>query len=266
MTLSLTTATILGLGFLFVMSALGAALVYLFRKGISQKINSIFLGFASGIMIAASIWSLLIPAMEMSQERWGKWSFLPAAIGFLVGGLFFVLIDKIVPHFHTGTEEEDGPRSSMKKSAKLFLAVTLHNIPEGLSVGFAFGAAASFGTEAAIVAALGLALGIGIQNFPEGAAVSLSLKAVTGSNKKSFLLGMGSGAVEPVSGVLGFLFATQIASLQPWLLALSAGAMIFVVAEDLIPSMKLNNESSHTASWGLMVGFVIMMILDVALG
>lgn len=263
--MSHTFMTILGISFIFVMTTLGAALVFLFRNGISEKINSIFLGFASGIMIAASVWSLLIPAMSMSEEGWGKWSFVPAAIGFMLGGLFLVIIDKIVPHFHQGTNHEEGPHSSLKKSIKLFLAVTIHNIPEGLSVGFVFGAAASLGTTAAYASALGLALGIGIQNFPEGAAVALPMKKVTGSNKKSFLLGMGSGAVEPLSAILGYFLAAQIETLQPWLLAFAAGAMIFVVTEDLIPDMKLNS-ISHAASWGLMLGFVIMMILDVALG
>jgi zinc transporter, ZIP family len=263
--MSHSVSAILGIAFIFVMTTLGASLVFLFKKGISEKINSVFLGFASGIMIAAAVWSLLIPSMNMSQG-WGKWSFVPAAIGFLLGGGFLVLIDKVVPHFHSGTNQEEGPRSSLKKSMKLFLAVTIHNIPEGLSVGFAFGAAASLGTDAAFVAALGLALGIGIQNFPEGAAVSLPMKQETGSSKKAFLLGMGSGAVEPVSAIVGYFFAMQIETLQPWLLAFSAGAMIFVVAEDLIPSMKLSNSASHAASWGLMAGFVMMMILDVALG
>ncbi len=262
--MSHTISTIFGICFIFIMTTSGAALVYFFRQGISHKINSIFLGFASGIMIAASIWSLLLPSISMSSD-WGKWNFLPAVIGFLAGGFFLVLIDKIIPHFHPGTRCEEGPHSSLKKSTKLFLAITIHNIPEGLSVGFAYGAAASLGTDAALISALGLAIGIGIQNFPEGAAVSLPMKIATGSNRKSFLMGMWSGAVEPVAAVLGYFLAAQIEILQPWLLSFAAGAMIFVVTEDLIPDMKLNNKS-HTASWGLMVGFVVMMALDVALG
>lgn len=261
--MSHTTMTVLGICFIFLMTTLGASLVFFF-KNISQKTNSIFLGFASGIMIAASIWSLLIPAMEQSAG-WGKWSFVPAAIGFLLGGLFLVLIDKIVPHFHQGTQHEEGMHSSLKKSTKLFLAITIHNIPEGLSVGFAFGAAASLGTDAALISALGLALGIGIQNFPEGAAVSLPMKQAVGNSRKAFLFGMGSGAVEPVCAVLGFFLASYIEVLQPWLLAFSAGAMIFVVAEDLIPDIKFDDDS-HIGIWGLMFGFVLMMILDVALG
>ena len=262
--MSHTISTIFGISFIFIMTTLGAALVFFFRKGISEKVNSIFLGIASGIMIAASIWSLLIPAMNMSSD-WGKWSFVPAAVGFLFGGLFLVLIDKAVPHFHQGTNHEEGPHSSLKKSTKLFLAITIHNIPEGLAVGFAFGASSSLGSDAAFVAASGLALGIGIQNFPEGAAVSLPMRKATGSTKRSFLMGMGSGVVEPIAAVLGYFLAAQIEILQPWLLAFAAGAMIFVVTEDLIPDMKLDN-LSHGASWGLMFGFVLMMILDVALG
>lgn len=259
-----TFSTIFGICFIFIMTTLGAALVYCFRKGISEKVNSIFLGFASGIMIAASVWSLLIPSMDMSEE-WGKLSFLPAAIGFLLGGLFLVILDEAVPHLHQGTKCEEGPHSRLKKSTKLFLAVTMHNIPEGLSVGFAFGAAASVGSDAAFLAALGLAVGIGIQNFPEGAAVALPMKMATGSSNRSFLMGMGSGAVEPVAAVLGYFLAAQMQALQPWLLSFAAGAMIFVIAEDLIPSMKLDNKS-HAAVWGLMFGFVLMMALDVALG
>lgn len=259
-----TLTTILGIGFVFIMTTLGSSLVFFFKNSISEKINSIFLGFASGIMIAASIWSLLIPSIDMSVA-WGKWNFVPAAVGFLLGGMFLVLMDKVVPHFHQGTNQEEGPHSTLKKSTKLFLAITIHNIPEGLSVGFAFGAAASLGTDGAFISALGLALGIGIQNFPEGAAVALPMKKSTGSNKKSFMMGMCSGAVEPIAAIVGYFLSVHIEMLQPWLLAFSAGAMIFVVTEDLIPDMKLDS-ISHAASWGLMIGFVLMMVLDVALG
>lgn len=262
--MSHTFMTFGGIGFIFLMTTLGASSVFFFRKGISARLNAVFLGFAAGIMVAASVWSLLIPAMELSAG-WGKFCFVPAAVGFLAGGLFLVILDKVVPHFHQGVQQEEGPRSALSKTVKLFLAVTIHNIPEGLSVGFAFGAAALAGTDAAYAAALGLALGIGIQNFPEGAAVSLPMKMATGNTKKPFLMGMGSGAVEPVAALLGYLLATQLIALQPWLLAFAAGAMIFVVAEDLIPDMKIDSQS-HAASWGLMVGFVLMMILDVALG
>lgn len=260
--MSTTAMVLLGICFIFIMTTLGAVLVFFFKKDISHKTNTLFLGFAAGIMIAASVWSLLIPSIENSNM--GKLSWLPAAVGFIIGGFFLILIDKIVPHMHqSGTEE--GPHTSLKKSTKLFLAVTIHNIPEGLAVGFAFGAAATLGENAAYFAALGLAIGIGIQNFPEGAAIALPMKKATGSSKKAFMYGFLSGVVEPIFAVLGYFLAAYISVLQPWLLAFAAGAMIFVVAEDLIPDAKLI-EHPHLGTWGVMVGFVIMMILDVALG
>lgn len=216
-------------------------------------------------MVAASIWSLIMPAINMSEETFGKFAWFPAAAGIILGGIVLALLDKIVPHMHNGTQQEEGPRSHFSKSMKMFFAVTLHNIPEGLAVGFAFGAAAVAGDNAAYISALGLAIGMGIQNFPEGAAVSLPMRQVTGSSKKAFLFGMGSGAVEPISAVIGFLLASQLIILQPWLLAFSAGAMLFVVAEDLIPDANIS-ENPHNGTWGFMIGFIIMMILDVALG
>ena len=257
-----TAMTIFGFSIIFVATTLGAAVVFLFRKDVSEKVNSLFLGFAAGIMIAASIWSLLVPALDSAAD-WGKLSFVPVAVGFLVGGIFLVVIDKLVPHFHVGTEQEEGLPSSIGKPTKMFLAVTIHNIPEGLAVGFAFSGAALLGTHAAMVAALGLAIGVAIQNIPEGAAVSLPLKNATGSSVKSFLFGMGSGAVEPVAAVLGFFLATALAPFLPWFLSFAAGAMIFVVAEDLIPDARIP-EHSHLSTWGVMIGFVLMMI--VALG
>ena len=176
-----------------------------------------------------------------------------------------MLIDKLVPHVHKGTNEEEGLKSHLNKSAKLFLAVTIHNIPEGLAVGFAFGAAAALGEEGAFVSALGLAVGMAIQNFPEGAAVSLPMKTATGSRSKAFLYGMGSGAVEPVFAVVGYFLAANLTAAQPWFLAFAAGAMIFVVVEDLIPDAHLS-EHPHFGTWGAMLGFAVMMALDVALG
>ncbi len=260
-----TLMTILGFFILFAMTTLGSALVYLFRGEISERINTLFLGFAAGVMIAASVWSLLIPAMEQSEEAWGAWSFVPAAVGFLLGALFLVLLDKIIPHFHSGTQEEEGPHVAMRKSIKLFLAVAIHNIPEGLAVGFAFGAAAALGETAAYVSALALAVGIGIQNFPEGAAVTFPLKESLGSRHKAFLCGAASGAVEPLSAVVGYFLAAALTSLQPWFLAFSAGAMVFVVAEDLIPDAHVSRHP-HLGTWGVVAGFLVMMILDVALG
>lgn len=257
---------ILGISFIFAMTTAGAATVYFFKKDISPKINTLLLGFASGIMIAASVWSLLIPALEdLNYASWGTFSWAPAAVGFIIGGFFLVLLDKVVPHIHKGTNLEEGPHTSLKKSTKLFLAVTIHNIPEGLAVGFAFGAAETIGQPAAYIAALGLAIGIGIQNLPEGAAVALPLKNDLKSRNKAFLFGMASGAVEPVFAVIGYFLAAHISILQPWLLAFAAGAMIFVVAEDLIPDAKMSDDP-HLGTWGVMAGFVIMMVLDVALG
>lgn len=260
-----TLITILGFSIIFIMTTLGSSLVFFFKKDISQSINSMLLGLAGGIMVAASIWSLIIPSIDMSEATFGKFAWFPAATSIIIGGLLLALLDKIVPHMHNGTHQEEGPRSHFSKSMKLFFAVTLHNIPEGLAVGFAFGAAAVTGDTAAYISALGLAIGIGIQNFPEGAAVSLPMKQVTGSSKKAFLFGMGSGVVEPLSAIVGFFLASHLIMLQPWLLAFSAGAMLFVVAEDLIPDANLS-ENPHTGTWGFMIGFIIMMILDVALG
>lgn len=262
--MSYTALTVLGFSLIFLSTTLGSSLVFFFKREISEKLNTLFWGFAAGIMIAASVWSLLIPSIEAASD-WGTWSFVPAATGFVAGGLFLVLLDKIVPHFHSGTNEDEGPQTSLNKPVKMFLAVTIHNIPEGLAVGFAFGAAGALGTDVAYVSALGLALGIAIQNFPEGAAVSLPLKQATGSRGKAFAFGVGSGAVEPVSAVLGYFLAAYLTAAQPWLLAFAAGAMIFVVVEDLIPDAKLDAHP-HLGTWGVMIGFVLMMVLDVALG
>lgn len=256
--------TILGISIIFIATTLGSTLVYFFKKDISKKTNTLFLGFASGIMIAASIWSLLIPSIE-GASSYGKFSIVPAALGFIIGGVFLVVLDKIIPHFHPGVGVEEGIKSNLKKSLKLFFAVTLHNIPEGLAVGFAFGAAKASGDMGAYYSALGLAIGIAIQNFPEGAAVSLPMKAETNSNTKAFLYGTASGVVEPISAIIGFFLASQLITLQPWFLAFAAGAMIFVVAEDLIPDAKMD-ENPHLGTWALMFGFVIMMVLDVILG
>ena len=262
--MSNTLITIIGFSIIFLMTTLGSSLVFFFKKDISQSVNSLLLGLAGGIMVAASIWSLIIPSIDMSEASFGKFAWFPAASSIILGGLLLALLDKVVPHMHNGTHQEEGPRSHFSKSMKLFFAVTLHNVPEGLAVGFAFGAASVVGDTASYISALGLAIGIGIQNFPEGAAISLPMKQVTGSSKKAFLFGMGSGVVEPLSAIVGFFLASHLIVLQPWLLAFSAGAMLFVVAEDLIPDANLS-ENPHTGTWGFMIGFIIMMILDVAL-
>ena len=256
--------TILGFALIFVATTLGAAMVYLFRKELSPKLNTILLGFAGGVMIAASIWSLILPAIEDSSS-WGKWSFTPAAVGLIIGAAFMVLIDKVVPHFHKGTGEEEGLHSGLSKPTKMFLAMTIHNVPEGLAVGFAFGGAALIGSQEAFLGALGLAIGIAVQNFPEGAAVSLPMASQLGSKHKAFLYGAFSGIVEPVAAVVGYFLATAIAGAMPWLLSFAAGAMLFVVVEDLIPDAHLE-EHPHLGTYGIMAGFIVMMVLDVALG
>lgn len=255
--------TILGFTIIFAATTLGAATVFLFKKQLSPKLNTLILGFAAGVMIAASIWSLLLPSIDQSSD-WGKWAFVPALVGFLVGGLFMVVIDKVVPHIHVSGEAE-GPKSNFTKTTKLFMAVTIHNIPEGLAVGFAFGGALADNTTAAFMGALGLAIGMSIQNFPEGAAIALPMQNVTGSKWKSFLLGSASGIVEPVFAVIGYFLASALTVAQPWFLAFAAGLMIFVVAEDLIPDAHLE-ENSHLGTWGVMLGFALMMVLEVALG
>lgn len=255
---------VIGMISIFLATTLGASLVYLFKKEISSKANTVFLGFASGIMISASIWSLLMPAIDQSEDL-GKLQLLPAVIGFILGGVFLVVLDKVVPHIHHSTDEEEGIKNHLSKPMKLFLAVTIHNIPEGLAVGFAFGAANMINTEAAILSALGLTIGIAVQNFPEGAALSLPMKSETGSKNKAFLFGALSGIVEPIAAIIGFFLASYITPLQPWLLSFAAGAMIFVVVEDLIPEAKLE-ENPHLATWSFMAGFIVMMILDITLG
>lgn len=257
--------TIFAITFIFLMTALGSALVFCFKKEIPQKLNAILLSGASGVMIAASIWSLLLPAIEQAKEYWGKMTFIPIGAGFLFGGCFLLLLDEILPclttKFRRGRKERG---KGLSGSAKLFLAVTLHNIPEGIAVGFALGAAHAIGRMAAYLSALGLAVGMGIQNFPEGAAVALPIKAETGSKTKGFLLGVCSGVVEPIFAALGFFLAAYLRPLQPWLLSFSAGAMMFVVAEELIPEANANGSAPVTAL-GLMLGFAFMMILDVTL-
>lgn len=255
--------TILGFTIIFAATTLGAAMVFLFKKEISPKLNTVILGFAAGVMIAASIWSLLLPSLEGASD-WENLAFVPALVGFLVGGLFMVVLDKIIPHLHKSGMDE-GPRNNFKKTTKLFMAVTIHNIPEGLAVGFAFGGAFADGSTAAFMGALGLAIGMSIQNFPEGAAVALPMRAVTGSKWKSFIYGTATGVVEPIFAVAGYFLAASLSVAQPWFLAFAAGLMIFVVAEDLIPDAHME-ENSHLGTWGVMVGFALMMVLEVALG
>ena len=262
--MSNTGFLILGISIVFIATTSGAALIYIFRKSISAKINSIVLGFAGGVMIAASMFGLIMPAVEQS-EYLGNLNFLPASIGVLIGALFLVFIDKIIPHIHSNNKVEGLKAKNLNKSSKLFLAVTIHNIPEGLAIGFAFGNAIIIGTTAAYIAALGLSIGIAIQNLPEGLAVSAPIFNSTNNKNKAFIFGMLSGIVEPIFALLGLLLAGVLSSIMPWLLAFSAGAMIFVTIEDLLPDV-ITSHTSHFGEWGFMIGFVVMMILDIALG
>lgn len=255
---------LLGTGFTFLMTVLGAATVFFFKKEINLNITKIFLGFAAGVMIAASVWSLLIPAIEMANEQ-GIQGWIPAAGGFILGGLFLFALDNLLPHLHTNSDEPEGMKSNFKKSTMLVLAVTLHNIPEGMAVGLAFGMAAQTTGSVTIAGAIALAIGMGLQNFPEGAAISLPLKNAGLSNKKSFIFGSLSGIVEPIAGVIAVFIVGSLTSIMPWLLSFAAGAMIYVVVEELIPEAHLG-EHSHFGTTGVMLGFMIMMILDVALG
>ena len=258
--------TILGVSLIGIATMAGSAMVYFFKNTFSEKFNKIFLGFAAGVMIAASVWSLIIPAIELSDSQ-GVPGWIPAAIGFAVGGLVLLAIDKLVPHFHPEGKVEEGLPSKLSTSSKLFLAMTIHNVPEGLAVGFAFGAAFVSGQPAMFLAALGLSIGMSLQNFPEGAAVALPLKKELGNAHKAFGLGAISAVVEPISAVIGIFLAIfgAGAGLMPWLLAFAAGMMVYVTVEELIPQAHLG-EHSDFGTWGLMIGFMVMMILDVALG
>ena len=254
-----------GTGFTFLMTTLGAALVFFFRKTINGAIQKIFLGFAAGVMIAASVWSLLIPAIERAEES-GQVGWIPAAGGFVLGIAFLYLIDLFIPHLHPATNKKEGLSSSMKRTSLLVMAVTIHNIPEGIAVGLSFAIAAqNVGDPSSLAAAAALAIGIGIQNFPEGAAISLPLRQEGTSVGRSFFLGSMSGIVEPVFGILTVLIAGAVAPYMPWLLSFAAGAMMYVVVEELIPEAHLG-EHSNTGTMGVMAGFLLMMILDVALG
>ena len=248
----------------FLGTVLGSACVFFLRKNIGDLVQRALTGFAAGVMVAASIWSLLIPAMEQSAAM-GKWSFVPAVAGFWVGILFLLLLDHVIPHLHMKSEEAEGPKKSWQKSTMLLLAVTLHNIPEGMAVGLSFALAAQSGDPAALTGAMALAVGMGIQNFPEGAAISLPLRQEGMGKWKAFFYGSMSGIVEPIFGILTVLIAGSITPLMPWLLAFAAGAMLYVVTEELIPEAHLGSHS-NIGTLGVMAGFLIMMVLDVALG
>jgi ZIP family zinc transporter len=247
-------------------TAAGAALV-VFTKTVNRKLMDCMLGFAAGVMIAASFWSLLAPGIEMAEQM-GRNPWLTAVIGFLGGGIFMRVTDRLLPHLHPGLsiKHSEGIKTSWQRSTLLVLAITLHNIPEGLAVGVAFGAVAAGLPSATIGSAIALAIGIGLQNFPEGAAVSLPLRREGMGRTKSFLMGQASGMVEPVAGVLGAMFVIHMQSVLPYALCFAAGAMIFVVVEELIPESQRLEANIDSVTMSTMAGFSLMMILDVALG
>lgn len=269
MSLSFAMQALLATSFTWGLTALGAALVYFF-KTINRNVFNFMLGFASGVMIAASFWSLLEPAIKMADTQ-GTTSWFVVAVGFGFGGLFLYIADKTVPHMHFGmNHEKEGIPTKLKRNILLVFSITLHNIPEGLAVGVAFGAIQYVTGDplAATLSAIGLAIGIGIQNFPEGAAVSIPLRQEGLSRNKAFFYGQASGLVEPIAGVLGAILVTSISTILPYALAFAAGAMIYVVVEELIPEaqQKITSKGAHYATFGLMLGFIVMMVLDVALG
>lgn len=248
----------------FIGTVLGAGCVFFMKKSIPSGLQKGLNGFAAGVMVAASIWSLLIPAMEQS-EGMGKLSFVPAAVGFWVGVLFLLVLDHVIPHMHMSGEQEEGPRSNLKKTTKLVLAVALHNIPEGMAVGAVFAGVLTGAGEVTLMGALALAIGIAIQNFPEGAIISMPLRGEGLSRKKSFWYGVVSGVVEPLGAVITILAAGVIVPALPYFLSFAAGSMLYVVVEELIPEMA---EGKHSNAGTIMfaIGFTLMMVLDVALG
>ena len=254
----------IGTGFTFLMTVLGAATIFLFKNEMKESVQSMLLGFAAGVMIAASVWSLLIPAMDQAADL-GMPAWIPAAGGFVVGGLFLNVLDKILPHLHPGSDEPEGPKSSLRRTTMMVVAVTLHNIPEGMAVGLAFAVTANTSGSISLASAIALAIGIGLQNFPEGAAVSLPMKKEGCSKGKAFLYGSLSGIVEPIAGIAVVAVAGAATQIMPWLLSFAAGAMIYVVVEELIPEAHLSDHG-HGGTFGFMLGFLIMMVMDVALG
>lgn len=249
----------------FVGTTLGAAMVYFMRHQLSQKVEKALLGFAAGIMVAASVWSLLIPALEQTEMEYGRMGFLPIAIGLLVGIAFLQFLDSIIPHLHRHADEPEGMRSSLGKNAMLMLAVTLHNIPEGMAVGVLYAAYLEGNTAITLASALVLSIGIAIQNFPEGAIISMPLKAGGVGKHKAFWLGTASGAVEPIASVITIIASALMTAILPYTLAFAAGAMLYVVVEELIPETA-NGIHSNIGTTFFAVGFALMMSLDVALG
>ena len=248
----------------FLGTVLGSAMVFLMKNKMNIKVEKLLLGFAAGVMIAASIWSLIIPSLDMAKEQ-GEISWLPAAIGFLLGVIFLLVLDSLVPHLHMKSDKPEGLKAKIKNSTMLVLAVTLHNIPEGMTVGVTLAGALIGNTGITLTGAIALAIGIAIQNFPEGAIISMPLKSEGVSKTKAFLYGALSGIVEPIAAIITILLTSTIVPILPYLLSFAAGAMIYVVVDELIPGSQ-SGEHSNIGVIGVAIGFIIMMILDVALG
>jgi len=243
---------------------LGAAFVFLMKDEMSLRLQKTLLGFASGVMVAASVWSLLIPSMEMVADD-GRWSVVPAAVGFLLGMGFLLMIDEVTPHLHIGTDKPEGIKAHLSKTMMLVLAVTIHNLPEGMAVGVVFAGAANGAAGLSLASALAVSIGIAIQNVPEGAIISMPMRAAGNSKWKSFFIGSLSGAVEPVGSLAVLLLASFLMPILPYMLAFAAGAMFYVVIEELIPEAS-EGEHSNLSTIGFAIGFVLMMVLDVVMG
>ena len=254
----------IGLLIPFLGTTLGSAMVFLMKNKINNKLEKILLGFAAGVMVAASVWSLLIPSIDMAKEQ-NIISWLSATVGFILGIIFLLILDIIIPHLHVKSKEPEGLKSKLGKSMMMVLAVTLHNIPEGMAVGVALAGAVSGNSTITMMGAIALSIGIAIQNFPEGAIISMPLKGEGNSKGKSFLYGTLSGIVEPIFGGLTILLTSLVVPILPYLLSFAAGAMIYVVVEELIPESQIGKHS-NLGTLGFAFGFIIMMILDVALG
>ena len=254
----------IGLFIPFLGTMLGSAMVFFMRNKINHRIEKLLLGFAAGVMIAASIWSLMMPSIEMAEEQ-GKVAWIPAVIGFLLGVVFLLALDSLIPHLHLKNDKPEGVKSKLKKTTMMMLAVTLHNIPEGMAVGVTFAGVMIGNTGITIAGTIALAVGIAIQNFPEGAIISMPLKSQGISKTKAFLYGTLSGIVEPIGSILTILLTSVIVPILPYLLSFAAGAMIYVVVEELIPESQ-SGEHSNIGTIGVAIGFSIMMVLDVALG
>ena len=248
----------------FAGTSLGSACVFFLRKTLNKQIQRALTGFAAGVMVAASIWSLLLPAIEQS-EGMGKLSFIPAVVGFWIGIFFLLFLDHVTPHLHLNSKESEGPKKNFSRTTKMLLAVTIHNIPEGMAVGVTFAGAIIGNAGITMAGAFALALGIAIQNFPEGAIISMPLKSEGMSKSKAFLYGTLSGIVEPIGAIITILLTNAVIPILPYLLSFAAGAMIYVVVEELIPESQ-TGEHSNIRTIGVTIGFIIMMILDVALG